>query len=113
MIARANDTVFGLASYFYTNDYARIIRVAEGLDYGLDGRHDSAAIPMKSPSVALRRVVLGREGGKEGMDEYMEIKSIVVNWLAVSSPLECGPRGGWRRPSGVAATTPVAAACWV
>jgi succinate-semialdehyde dehydrogenase/glutarate-semialdehyde dehydrogenase len=79
VIARANDTVFGLASYFYTNDYARIIRVAEGLDYGLVGVNDAAGYTHEIPFGGFKESGLGREGGKEGMDEYMEIKSIVVN----------------------------------
>jgi succinate-semialdehyde dehydrogenase/glutarate-semialdehyde dehydrogenase len=79
VIERANDTVYGLASYFYTNDYARIIRVAEGLDYGLVGVNDAAGYTHEIPFGGFKESGLGREGGKEGMDEYMEIKSIVVN----------------------------------
>jgi len=79
VIERANDTVYGLASYFYTNDYARIIRVAEGLDYGLVGVNDAAGYTHEIPFGGFKESGLGREGGKEGMDEYMELKSIVVN----------------------------------
>ena len=79
MIERANDTIFGLASYFYTNDYARIIRISEGLDYGLVGVNDAAGYTHEIPFGGYKESGLGREGGKEGMDEYMEVKSIVVN----------------------------------
>jgi succinate-semialdehyde dehydrogenase/glutarate-semialdehyde dehydrogenase len=79
LIERANDTVFGLASYFYTNDYARIIRVSEALDYGLIGVNDAAGYTHEIPFGGYKESGLGREGGKEGMDEYMEVKSIVVN----------------------------------
>jgi succinate-semialdehyde dehydrogenase / glutarate-semialdehyde dehydrogenase len=79
LIERANDTVFGLASYFYTNDYARIIRVSEALDYGLVGVNDAAGYTHEIPFGGYKESGLGREGGKEGMDEYMEVKSIVVN----------------------------------
>ncbi len=79
LIERANDTTFGLASYFYTNDYARIIRVSEALEYGLVGVNDAAGYTHEIPFGGYKESGLGREGGKEGMDEYMEIKSIVVN----------------------------------
>jgi succinate-semialdehyde dehydrogenase/glutarate-semialdehyde dehydrogenase len=79
LIERANDTTFGLASYFYTKDYARIIRVSEALDYGLVGVNDAAGYTHEIPFGGLKESGLGREGGKEGMDEYMEIKSVVVN----------------------------------
>ena len=58
LIERANDTVFGLASYFYTNDYARIIRVSEALDYGLVGVNDAAGYTHEIPfGGATRRAV--------------------------------------------------------
>jgi succinate-semialdehyde dehydrogenase / glutarate-semialdehyde dehydrogenase len=79
LIERANDTTFGLASYFYTNDYARIIRVSEALEYGLVGVNDAAGYTHEIPFGGYKESGLGREGGKEGMDEYMEVKSIVVN----------------------------------
>jgi len=79
LIERANDTIFGLASYFYTNDYARIIRISEALDYGLVGVNDAAGYTHEIPFGGYKESGLGREGGKEGMDEYMEVKSIVVN----------------------------------
>jgi succinate-semialdehyde dehydrogenase / glutarate-semialdehyde dehydrogenase len=79
LIERANDTIFGLASYFYTNDYARIIRVSEALDYGLVGVNDAAGYTHEIPFGGYKESGVGREGGKEGMDEYMEVKSIVVN----------------------------------
>lgn len=79
LIERANDTTFGLASYFYTNDYARIIRVSEALEYGLVGVNDAAGYTHEIPFGGYKESGLGREGGKQGMDEYMEAKSIVVN----------------------------------
>jgi succinate-semialdehyde dehydrogenase / glutarate-semialdehyde dehydrogenase len=79
LIERANDTTFGLASYFYTNDYARIIRISEALEYGLVGVNDAAGYTHEIPFGGYKESGLGREGGKEGMDEYMEIKSIVVH----------------------------------
>ena len=81
IIERANDTTYGLASYFYSNDYARIVRVAEALEYGLVGVNDAAGYTHEIPFGGYKESGLGREGGKEGMDEYMEVKSIVVNLL--------------------------------
>jgi succinate-semialdehyde dehydrogenase/glutarate-semialdehyde dehydrogenase len=79
LIERANDTIFGLASYFYTKDYARVIRLSEALEYGLVGVNDAAGYTHEIPFGGYKESGLGREGGKEGMDEYMEVKSIVVN----------------------------------
>jgi succinate-semialdehyde dehydrogenase/glutarate-semialdehyde dehydrogenase len=79
LIARANDTTFGLASYFYTNDYARIIRISEALEYGLVGVNDAAGYTHEIPFGGYKESGLGREGGKQGMDEYLETKSIVIN----------------------------------
>ncbi len=81
LIERANDTTFGLASYFYSNDYARIVRVSEALEYGLVGVNDAAGYTHEIPFGGYKESGLGREGGKEGMNEYMEVKSIVVNLL--------------------------------
>ena len=82
LIERANDTTYGLASYFYSNDYARIVRVSEALEYGLVGVNDAAGYTHEIPFGGYKESGLGREGGKEGMDEYMEVKSIVVNLLS-------------------------------
>jgi succinate-semialdehyde dehydrogenase/glutarate-semialdehyde dehydrogenase len=79
LLERANDTTFGLASYVYTRDYARIIRVAEALEYGLVGVNDAAGYTHEIPFGGLKESGLGREGGKQGMDEYLEIKSIVLH----------------------------------
>jgi succinate-semialdehyde dehydrogenase/glutarate-semialdehyde dehydrogenase len=68
-----------LASYFYTNDYARIIRISEALEYGLVGVNDADGYTHEIPFGGCKENGLGREGGKEGMDEDLEIKSIVIN----------------------------------
>jgi len=81
LIARANDTTYGLASYFYSNDYARIVRVSEALEYGLVGVNDAAGYTHEIPFGGYKESGIGREGGQEGMNEYMEVKSIVVNLL--------------------------------
>ena len=78
-IARANDTTYGLAGYLYTRDMGRVIRVAEALEYGLVGVNDAAGYTHEIPFGGFKESGLGREGGKEGLEAYMETKSIVVN----------------------------------
>ena len=79
VIRRANDTTFGLASYFYTRDMGRVIRVAEQLEYGLVGVNDAAGYTHEIPFGGFKESGLGREGGHEGIEEYTEVKSVVVN----------------------------------
>ncbi len=79
LIARANATEYGLAAYFYARDIGRITRVAEGLQYGLVGVNDAAGYTHEVPFGGFKESGLGREGGREGIHEYMEVKSIVVN----------------------------------
>jgi succinate-semialdehyde dehydrogenase / glutarate-semialdehyde dehydrogenase len=78
-IARANATTFGLASYVYTQDYARILRLAEALEYGLVGVNDATGYTHEIPFGGFKESGLGREGGHEGLEEYLESKSIVLN----------------------------------
>jgi succinate-semialdehyde dehydrogenase/glutarate-semialdehyde dehydrogenase len=79
LIARANDTEYGLAAYLYARDIGRITRVAEGLQYGLVGVNDAAGYTHEIPFGGFKESGMGREGGREGLREYMEVKSIVVN----------------------------------
>ncbi|MGH7313565.1 MAG: NAD-dependent succinate-semialdehyde dehydrogenase [Candidatus Rokuibacteriota bacterium] len=79
VISRANATRFGLAAYFYTRDMARLMRVAEQLEYGLVGANDATGYTHEIPFGGFKESGLGREGGHEGIEEYTEVKSIVVN----------------------------------
>ncbi len=79
VIRRANATKFGLAAYFYTRDMTRLIRVAEQLEYGLVGANDAAGYTHEIPFGGFKESGLGREGGHEGIEEYTETKSVVVN----------------------------------
>ena len=79
VIRRANATKFGLASYFYTRDMARVVRVAERLEYGLVGANDAAGYTHEIPFGGFKESGIGREGGHEGIEEYTEVKSVVVN----------------------------------
>jgi succinate-semialdehyde dehydrogenase / glutarate-semialdehyde dehydrogenase len=79
VVRRANATRYGLAAYFYARDYARIARVSEALEAGLVGVNDAQGYTHEIPFGGFKESGLGREGGREGLDEYMEVKSVVVN----------------------------------
>lgn len=74
VIALANDTPFGLASYFYGQDYARIWRVAEALEYGMVGINTGMISTTVAPFGGIKESGFGREGSKYGMDDYLQIK---------------------------------------
>jgi len=79
VIRRANATTFGLAAYFYTRDLTRLMRVSEQLEYGLVGANDASGYTHEIPFGGFKESGLGREGGHEGIEEYTEVKSVVVN----------------------------------
>ena len=79
VVDRANNTTYGLASYLFTKDMGRVFRIAEALEYGLVGVNDAAGYAHETPFGGFKESGLGREGGKEGVEEYMEVKSVVVN----------------------------------
>ena len=74
VIDYANDTPYGLASYFYGKDYARIWRVAEALEYGMVGINTGMISTTVAPFGGIKESGFGREGSKYGMDDYLEIK---------------------------------------
>ncbi|MFM1653632.1 NAD-dependent succinate-semialdehyde dehydrogenase [Brevibacillus sp. B_LB10_24] len=74
VIRRANDTEYGLASYFYTNDLSRMYRVSEKLDYGMVGVNDPAPFSVQAPFGGVKESGLGREGGCEGVEDYLDVK---------------------------------------
>lgn len=73
VLQRANNTEFGLASYFYTNDFSRANRVFERLEYGIVGVNDAAPFAVQAPFGGWKTSGLGSEGG-HGIDEYLEVK---------------------------------------
>lgn len=73
-IAMANDTIFGLAAYFYTRDHGRMVRVSEGLEYGMVGHNTGLISNEVAPFGGIKQSGLGREGSKYGIEEYLEIK---------------------------------------
>ncbi|MGB7269848.1 MAG: NAD-dependent succinate-semialdehyde dehydrogenase [Albidovulum sp.] len=79
VIARANDTIFGLASYFYARDIGRITRVQEGLEYGMVGVNTGLISTEVAPFGGVKQSGLGREGSHHGLDDYMEMKYICLS----------------------------------
>ncbi|MEA2025231.1 MAG: NAD-dependent succinate-semialdehyde dehydrogenase [Chloroflexota bacterium] len=77
-VAMANDTQYGLAAYLYTRDASRLMRVAEALEYGIVGANDGAPSTPQAPFGGVKESGLGREGGKWGLEEYLETK--YVSW---------------------------------
>jgi len=73
-IDMANDTEYGLASYFYSRDVARCWRVAEALEYGIVGINEGLISTETAPFGGIKQSGLGREGSKYGIEEYLEIK---------------------------------------
>jgi succinate-semialdehyde dehydrogenase / glutarate-semialdehyde dehydrogenase len=77
-ITAANDTEFGLASYFYSRDVGRIFRVSEALEYGMVGINVGIIATEHVPFGGVKQSGLGREGSRHGMDEYLEMKYLCV-----------------------------------
>jgi len=78
VIALANDTEFGLASYFYANDLSRVFRVAEALEYGMVGINTGLISTEIAPFGGVKASGLGREGSKYGIEDYLEIKYLCL-----------------------------------
>jgi succinate-semialdehyde dehydrogenase/glutarate-semialdehyde dehydrogenase len=80
-IALANDTEFGLASYFYARDVARVFRVAERLEAGIVGVNTGIISNEVAPFGGVKESGLGREGSKYGIDDYLELKAVTLGGL--------------------------------
>lgn len=81
VIAVANDTPFGLASYFYTRDIGRLWRVAEQLEYGMIGINTGMISNEVAPFGGVKQSGLGREGSRHGIDEYLEMKYLCIGGI--------------------------------
>ena len=77
----ANDTIFGLAAYFYTKDLGRAFRVMEGLEYGLVGVNEGVITAVEAPFGGVKQSGLGKEGGHQGIEEYLESKYVCLGGL--------------------------------
>ena len=74
----ANDSIYGLCAYFHTRDYARLLRVAEKLDYGIVGANTGVISAASVPFGGVKESGYGREGGSVGIDEYLDTKYVLV-----------------------------------
>ena len=81
VIKLANDTEFGLASYFYSRDIGRVWRVAEALDYGMVGINEGLVASAEVPFGGFKESGLGREGSHHGVEEFLEIKYLLMGGL--------------------------------
>jgi succinate-semialdehyde dehydrogenase/glutarate-semialdehyde dehydrogenase len=78
VIRQANDTEFGLASYFYAKNMARVFRVAEALEYGMVGVNTGLISTAEAPFGGVKLSGLGREGSRYGIEEFLELKYICL-----------------------------------
>ena len=77
-IRLANDSVYGLCAYFHTRDYARLLRVAEKLEYGIVGANAGIISAANVPFGGVKESGYGREGGDFGIDEYLDVKFLSI-----------------------------------
>ncbi len=82
VIRRANNTKYGLAAYFFTRDVGRTWRLAEQLQYGIVGANDGMPSTAQSPFGGVKESGFGREGGRWGIDEYLDVKYISLGGMA-------------------------------
>ena len=81
-IQLANDTEFGLASYFYSRDIGRIWRVAEAVEYGIVGVNTGLISTAVAPFGGVKESGTGREGSKYGIEDFLEIKYLCLGGFA-------------------------------
>jgi succinate-semialdehyde dehydrogenase/glutarate-semialdehyde dehydrogenase len=81
VIAQANDTEFGLASYFYSRDQARVWRVAEALEAGIVGINTGLISTEVAPFGGVKQSGLGREGSRYGIEDFVEIKYLSMGGM--------------------------------
>ncbi len=74
LVEMANDTIYGLASYFYSQNIHRVWKIAEALEYGMVGINEGMMSTEVAPFGGVKQSGIGREGAKQGIDEYMDVK---------------------------------------
>jgi len=78
VIAAANNTKYGLAAYVFTNDLTVMWKMAEGLEYGIIGVNDTVPATAQAPFGGMKESGVGREGGIEGLEAYLETKYVSI-----------------------------------
>ncbi|MCU1757001.1 NAD-dependent succinate-semialdehyde dehydrogenase [Pseudomonas helleri] len=81
VLALANDTPFGLSAYFYSRDIGRVWRMAEGLEAGMVGINEGIISTEVAPFGGIKESGLGREGSKYGLDDYLELKYLLMGGI--------------------------------
>lgn len=81
VIAMANDTEYGLAAYFYANDLSRVFRVSQALEYGIVGVNEGVISTEVAPFGGVKESGLGREGSRYGLDEFLEMKYVLLGGI--------------------------------
>ncbi|MGK9338471.1 NAD-dependent succinate-semialdehyde dehydrogenase [Sinorhizobium meliloti] len=81
VIRDANDTIYGLAAYFYASDLKRVWRVAEALEYGMVGVNTGRMSSEAAPFGGMKQSGIGREGSRHGLDEYLEMKYVCLGGI--------------------------------
>lgn len=82
-VALANSTQYGLACYFYTGDLGRAFRVMEGLKYGMVGVNEGLITTPEAPFGGVKESGLGREGGHQGIEDYLDTKYVCIGGLGL------------------------------
>jgi succinate-semialdehyde dehydrogenase/glutarate-semialdehyde dehydrogenase len=82
-IEMANATIYGLAAYFYSGDLGRVFRVMEGLKYGLIGVNEGLITTVEAPFGGLKQSGLGKEGGHQGIEDYLDTKYVCIGGLGL------------------------------
>jgi succinate-semialdehyde dehydrogenase/glutarate-semialdehyde dehydrogenase len=80
-IRLANDTPYGLAAYFYARNVARVMRVAEALEYGIIGVNEGIISTEVAPFGGMKESGIGREGSRYGIEDYLEVKYLLLGGL--------------------------------
>jgi succinate-semialdehyde dehydrogenase/glutarate-semialdehyde dehydrogenase len=81
VIEQANDTRYGLSGYYYTRDVGRVMRLAERLEYGILGANDGMPSTAQAPFGGVKESGYGREGGSQGIDEYLDTKYVSLGGI--------------------------------
>jgi succinate-semialdehyde dehydrogenase / glutarate-semialdehyde dehydrogenase len=85
VIARANDTPYGLAAYFWSRDIGRVFRVAEALEYGMVGANEVLTSNEGTPFGGIKESGMGREGSRYGIEDFVEIKYLALGGIAAAA----------------------------